>query len=85
MYYLKEILGNCVRLVLWSAMIPLLLCTVFFPFSMLMIFAVTDEKLGPGLMIYYTGYFFLLMTVLIIRIYLIIEKWDQIMSVKNKK
>ncbi|QDT84561.1 hypothetical protein MalM14_22210 [Gimesia chilikensis] len=83
MYYLKEIIGNCVRIVLWSAMIPLLLCTIFFPFSLFGMFSLTTSSYGPVLIIYYVGYFLLLSTVIMIRVYLIIEKWDQLFTIKN--
>lgn len=84
MYYLKEVISNCILIIQWSAMIPLMLGTLFFPFSMLGLISIADAEHGPDLFFYYVGFFLLLATVILCRIYQIFEKWDQLLSIKNQ-
>ncbi|QDT26782.1 hypothetical protein Enr10x_20920 [Gimesia panareensis] len=82
MYYLKEAIGNCVTLTLWVSIIPMAFGFICYPFMLLGLIATRKDPMIIILLI--CTYLLLLITIMAIRIYLIFEKWDQIMSIKNK-
>lgn len=82
MYTLKELLGYCVTAIIWMAIAPLIFGAFILPLMVIGLMASPDDP-GIGIM-FIVSYLFLLITVIMSRIYQIFEKWDQVLSVKNK-